>query len=111
MSASFLEIYNESLRDLLTSSSGSNGSSTVSHDIKIDPERPGHVYVTNLTPVPVTSEKQVGIYSASKYMDLSIFLPNSDHKISKNLILKTEGNIIIILYGALCKILKMYAKY
>ena len=57
MSASFLEIYNETLRDLLTTSS--SGSST-SHEIKIDPERPGHVYVTNLTPVPVTSEKQVG---------------------------------------------------
>ena len=54
MSASFLEIYNESLCDLLSS----NGSSAVSHEIKIDPERSGHVYVTNLTPVPVTSEKQ-----------------------------------------------------
>ena len=59
MSASFLEIYNESLRDLLSSSTFSNGSSTVSHEIKIDPEQSGHVYVTNLTPVPVTSEKQV----------------------------------------------------
>lgn len=59
MSASFLEIYNESLRDLLSSSS--NGSSTQSHEIKIDPERPGQVYVTNLTPVSVTSEKQVRV--------------------------------------------------
>ena len=55
MSASFLEIYNETLRDLLASSSGSSAS----HEIKMDPERPGQVYVTNLTPVPVTSEKQV----------------------------------------------------
>lgn len=58
MSASFLEIYNETLRDLLSSSS-SSGSSSTSHEIKMDPDRPGQVYVTNLTPVPVTSEKQV----------------------------------------------------
>ena len=90
MSASFLEIYNESLRDLLTSSSNGSSTSNVSHEIKIDPERPGHVYVTNLTPVPVTSEKQVGIYSASKYTDLSVFLLNSDHKI-----LKIEGNLVV----------------
>ena len=57
MSASFIEIYNESLRDLLFSSS--SGNSTSSHEIKMDPDRPGHVYVTNLTPVAVTSEKQV----------------------------------------------------
>ena len=61
MSASFLEIYNETLRDLLSLSS--NGSSAPSHEIKIDPERPGQVYVTNLTPVPVTSEKQVMKYT------------------------------------------------
>ena len=56
MSASFLEIYNETLRDLLSSST-----STLSHDIKMDPERAGQIYVTNLTPVQVTSEKQVSI--------------------------------------------------
>ena len=56
MSASFLEIYNETIRDLLSSSASSSSSS---HEIKIDPDRPGQVYVTNLTPLPVTSEKQV----------------------------------------------------
>ena len=43
MSASFLEIYNKTLCDLFCSSSTNQGNSTVSHEIKIDPERSGHV--------------------------------------------------------------------
>ena len=56
MEASFVEIYNETLRDLLATST-SNGDTK--HEIKMDPNRPGEVYVTNLTPMQVTSEAQV----------------------------------------------------
>lgn len=56
MEASFVEIYNETLRDLLATST-SNGDTK--HEIKMDPNRPGEVYVTNLTPMQVTSEEQV----------------------------------------------------
>ena len=49
--------------------------------------------------------------SASKYTDLSVFLLNSDHKDTDKFskILKTGGNSVhtYIVYGALCKILKM----
>ena len=70
MEASFLEIYNETIRDLLSSNSAP--SSTPSHEIKRDPNTPGEVYVTSLTPVTVTSEIQVsrhvcleGVFSLS----------------------------------------------
>ena len=56
MEASFVEIYNETLRDLLATST-SDGDTK--HEIKMDPNRPGEVYVTNLTPTQVTSEEQV----------------------------------------------------
>ena len=56
MEASFLEIYNESLRDLLSSSAPSD---TTKLEIKMDPKSPGEIYVTNLTPTVVTSEAQV----------------------------------------------------
>ncbi|XP_064400087.1 carboxy-terminal kinesin 2-like isoform X2 [Halichondria panicea] len=52
MEAMFLEIYNESLRDLLSST-------TQTIDIKKDPQHAGEVYVTNVTPSVVTSQKQV----------------------------------------------------
>ncbi|XP_033106502.1 carboxy-terminal kinesin 2-like isoform X2 [Anneissia japonica] len=48
MEASFLEIYNETIRDLLV-----NGEDKLKHDIKADAQ------VTNLTLVEVKSEKQV----------------------------------------------------
>ena len=54
MEASFLEIYNETIRDLLTS-----GNSDAKLEIKINPNNASDVYVTNLTPVVVTSETQV----------------------------------------------------
>ena len=41
-------------------------------------------------------------YSASKYLDLSVFLPNSDHDKLKKL---GEFSTDIILYEALCKIM------
>ena len=55
-----MEIYNETIRDLLSSSSSSNSSSSSQqHDIKQDPSHPGGVYVTNITPVCVSSQAQV----------------------------------------------------
>lgn len=56
MEASFLEIYNETLRDLLAPSSSSANSQI---DVKLDPSRHGEVYVTNVTPCVVTSVEQV----------------------------------------------------
>ncbi len=52
MEAMFLEIYNESLRDLLSST-------TQTIEIRKDPQHAGEVYVTNVTPSVVTSQKQV----------------------------------------------------
>ena len=60
LEASFLEIYNETLRDLLappTSPSSSNQDSKL--EIRMDPLKSNEVFVTNLTTVPVTSETQV----------------------------------------------------
>ena len=54
MEATFLEIYNETLRDLLSSNSSSQ-----SLEIKRDPNHSGEVYVTNVTPTVVTSQVQV----------------------------------------------------
>ena len=54
MRASFVEIYNETLRDLL-----SNGTDQLKHEIKMDPSNAGEVYLTNLTPTTVTSRDQV----------------------------------------------------
>ena len=56
MEASFLEIYNETLRDLLSSPTPSDATRL---EIKLDPKTPGEVYVTNLTPTVVTSQAQV----------------------------------------------------
>jgi kinesin family protein C1 len=54
MEASFIEIYNETLHDLLAV-----GKRDLKHDIRIDPKNQGEVYVTNITPVLITSEQQV----------------------------------------------------
>ena len=59
MEATFVEIYNETLRDLLAA--GSNSGDTVKHEIKMDPNRPGEVYITGLSPVHVNSEEQVHV--------------------------------------------------
>jgi hypothetical protein len=53
MEASFIEIYNETLHDLLAV-----GKRDLKHDIRIDPKNQGEVYVTNITPVLITSEQQ-----------------------------------------------------
>ncbi|KAL4236725.1 Kinesin-like protein kifc1 [Mactra antiquata] len=52
--ASFLEIYNETIRDLL----GNHGND-VKHDIKMTGTTGGDVMVTNLTTVPVSAEHQI----------------------------------------------------
>ena len=58
LEASFLEIYNETLRDLLAPpSSSSNQDSKL--EIRMDPAKSNEVYVTHLTTVEVTSETQV----------------------------------------------------
>ena len=54
LEASFLEIYNETIRDLLT-----HHKEPVQHDIKLDASHPGGVYITNVTPVTVSSQSQV----------------------------------------------------
>ena len=54
MEASFIEIYNETLRDLLVC-----GKRDLKHEIRMDPKNQGKVYVTNITPVLITSEQQV----------------------------------------------------
>ena len=53
--ASFLEIYNETIRDLLDASSKEG----CKHDIKMVAGRKNEVYVSNLTNVTVTSKEQV----------------------------------------------------
>ncbi|KAL5502837.1 hypothetical protein EMCRGX_G009673 [Ephydatia muelleri] len=58
LEASVLEIYNETLRDLLAPpSSSSNQDSKL--EIRMDPAKSNEVYVTHLTTVEVTSETQV----------------------------------------------------
>ena len=73
MEASFVEIYNETLRDLLTTST-SDGDAK--HEIKMDPSRPGEVYITNITPVQVTSEDQVCGLSACYIHGMHICICN-----------------------------------
>ena len=51
---SFLEIYNETIRDLL-----GNGKDDVKHDIKMTGNASNDVMVTNLTVLPVTSPEKV----------------------------------------------------
>ena len=58
MKATFIEIYNETLHDLLTNTKKDK---TVKHDIKIDSKNQGEVYVTNITPINITSEQQVSV--------------------------------------------------
>ena len=57
MEASFIEIYNETLHDLLAA-----GKRDLKHEIRIDPKNEGEVYVTNITPVLITSEQQVCLF-------------------------------------------------
>jgi kinesin family protein C1 len=54
LEASFLEIYNETLRDLL-----GEGHDDQKHDIKLAGPSSNEVVVTNLTMVNVTTQKQV----------------------------------------------------
>ena len=56
MEAFFPEIYNETIRDLLSDSAPSKATK---HEIRRDPKFPGQMYVTNVTPTVVTSEAQV----------------------------------------------------
>lgn len=56
MEASFPEIYNETIRDLLSDSAPSKATK---HEIRRDPKFPGQMYVTNVTPTVVTSEAQL----------------------------------------------------
>ena len=61
MEASFIEIYNETLRDLLAV-----GKKDLKHEIRIDPKNQGEVYVTNINPTLITSEQQVGMLPKAK---------------------------------------------
>ena len=53
-SASFLEIYNESIRDLL-----GEGKDDVKHEIKMVSSKKSEIHVTNLTTVPVPDADKV----------------------------------------------------
>ena len=55
MEASFIEIYNETLRDLLATG---RKDKIVKHEIRMDSKNHGEVYVTNITPVVISSEQQ-----------------------------------------------------
>lgn len=59
MEASFLEIYNETIRDLL-----GNGKED-KHDIKLNGPNTNDVTVTNLTLVNIVSEDQVRVQSTN----------------------------------------------
>ena len=67
MEASFLEIYNEAIRDLLGS-----GDSSIKHEIKIisanNGKQANDVLVTNLQTVAVTSSSQVSAKSAEIFV-------------------------------------------
>ena len=54
MEVSFLEIYNETIRDLLGS-----GKDDVKHDIKMTSANSSEVVVTNLTTINVSEPSQV----------------------------------------------------
>ncbi|KJE97078.1 kinesin-1 [Capsaspora owczarzaki ATCC 30864] len=54
MEASYLEIYNELINDLL-----GNGDLTKKHDIKIRPDKPDEIYVSDTVSVKVENEMQV----------------------------------------------------
>lgn len=55
--ASMLEIYNETIRDLLSSNRSSNGIGVKQHSIKLDGN--GNMYVTDLTIVDVCTIQEV----------------------------------------------------
>ena len=56
MEASFLEIYNETIRDLL-----GNNTDDMKHEIKMVANNSQETMVTNLTTVAVKKQEQVGI--------------------------------------------------
>ena len=58
MEASFIEIYNETLRDLLSTG---RKDKLVKHEIRLDSKNQGEVYVTNITPVTISSQEQVQV--------------------------------------------------
>eukprot|EP00731_Ephydatia_muelleri_P006595 Em0003g843a len=93
LEASFLEIYNETLRDLLAPpSSSSNQDSKL--EIRMDPAKSNEVYVTNLTTVEVTSETQVAdlLHKAAKARAVAATLCNERSSRSHSLFrLKISG--------------------
>ena len=64
MKASFIEIYNETLRDLLTTT---RKDKTVKHEIRIDSKHQGEVYVTNIAPITINSQLQVNTVGSCVY--------------------------------------------
>ena len=69
MEASFIEIYNETLRDLLATG---RKDKIVKHEIRLDSKNHGEVYVTNITPVVISSEQQV--HNVHVHIHCSIFV-------------------------------------
>ncbi len=87
LEASFLEIYNETIRDLLSPSPPSNttiAASVSSHDIKLDPSHPGGVYVTNVTPVMVTSQSQVATLLRRAARNRAVAATNCNERSSRS---------------------------
>ena len=71
MEASFIEIYNETLRDLL-----STGQKDMKHEIRMDSKKQGMVYVTNFTPVVISSQQQVHTLYMYIVLSMDTFLAN-----------------------------------
>ena len=64
--ASFIEIYNETLQDLLSTAK----KDVVKHEVRIDSKNQGKVYVTNITPVVISSEQQVCVFQVHVYYSM-----------------------------------------
>ena len=69
--ASFFEIYNETIRDLLGDDGHSNDKK---HEIKMKAAKSDEVYVTNLTTVNVTECAQVGGHACILYDALVLII-------------------------------------
>ena len=78
MEANFVEIYNETIRDLLASPN-----SNVKHEIKMVDAKSSEVMVSNLTRPTVTSQEQVSSAIPADYM-ASVIYDKNQIKVARN---------------------------